>query len=136
MATSSFFHSVVINSPDEAKQLIEALEEAERLAMTEKEKNGEKLRETLAKEAKEILENIIDISSANERNEIEIDALYEDAIKQAIKALEKQIPKKAKIIDVCITVNDWECPICGARMVQDEPYDNYCPNCGQRLKWD
>ena len=49
----------------------------------------------------------------------------------AIQALEKQMPKKPKVIfDV------WLCPCCG------ENYDNYhdggydyCPNCGQKIDW-
>lgn len=50
------------------------------------------------------------------------------ALKLAINALEKQIPKKA------IPVKEgsvWtKCPVCG-----DTYIDEYCGKCGQRLDW-
>ena len=46
----------------------------------------------------------------------------------AIEALEKQIPKKFKMVDDCIPV----CPVCG-----EEVWDmEWCNNCGQRLDVD
>lgn len=63
------------------------------------------------------------------------DASY---IKLAIEALEKQIPKE-------VSTNkyrndfDWTCNVCDTtfqyiRYTSDKP--NYCPNCGQAIKWE
>lgn len=54
---------------------------------------------------------------------------YAIAFEEAIKALEKQIPKK-------LTVSEeiYCCPSCGEKdaILQG---DNYCFNCGQKLDW-
>lgn len=49
------------------------------------------------------------------------------AIRVAIKALEKQIPKKP--IDKLMYL---ECPTCGDVGIED---CGYCPCCGQKLDW-
>lgn len=51
----------------------------------------------------------------------------------AIKALEKQIPKKPKKhpADSRLTY----CPCCGSYHGAIECY-NYCPECGQKLDWN
>lgn len=69
-------------------------------------------------------------------NKIQIDVRFcsdediektEAALKLAISALEKQIPKKLKD-------DGWlYCPICGRNVLMDR-FD-YCPNCGQALDW-
>lgn len=69
-------------------------------------------------------------------NKIQIDVRFcsdediektEAALKLAISALEKQIPKKLKD-------DGWlYCPICGRDVLMDR-FD-YCPNCGQALDW-
>lgn len=51
-----------------------------------------------------------------------------NAYKSAIKALEKQMPKKPIEANI-----DCNCPICGWEYLTDELY---CPNCGQALKWE
>ena len=52
---------------------------------------------------------------------------YSIAFKTAIKALEKQIPKKLKD-------NGWlYCPFCGRDVLMDK-FD-YCTHCGQALDW-
>lgn len=58
------------------------------------------------------------------------------AITMAIEALEKQIPKVAKKVDVQPYFrkhysNDLACPVCHNRVSVKM---NYCPNCGQRLE--
>lgn len=63
------------------------------------------------------------------------------AYDMAIKALEKQIPKKP--IDVCTPVVTWGlCPICkgelnklGNRPNRVFESTKYCPDCGQALDW-
>ena len=69
-------------------------------------------------------------------NKIQIDVRFcsdediektEAALKLAISALEKQIPKKLKD-------DGWlYCPICGRDVLLDR-FD-YCPDCGQALDW-
>ena len=62
----------------------------------------------------------------------------------AIKALEKQIPKKVKELDYEPLIREgWrnECPTCGSAVgVNRNAYyytehDKYCPTCGQKLYW-
>lgn len=63
------------------------------------------------------------------------------AIDIAIKALEKQLPKKPNIFgDGCdddgkIIYDMWQCPCCAEDYELD--YDDYiyCPKCGQKLDW-
>ena len=58
MATSSFFHSVVINTPEQAEKLVDALEKAEKFSRehTEPEVN---CREIRGDELKEFLKNVV-----------------------------------------------------------------------------
>lgn len=78
-----------------------------------------------------------------------------DYIKLAIKALEKQVPKKV-IIPPCNScenelcdcecehfgktfIDDFKCPTCDSEKVCIAEYDirhDYCPNCGQKLSWE
>ena len=51
----------------------------------------------------------------------------------AINALERQVPKEPVINDKRDNEVDWECPMCGLNVVEEEPYDNYCMRCGQKL---
>lgn len=49
------------------------------------------------------------------------------AFEEAIKALEKQIPKT----EFCDMGQGWSCPTCGALTGR---HFAYCPECGQRLE--
>lgn len=53
------------------------------------------------------------------------------AIRTAIKALEKQIPKKV----INIHCDEYFCPRCSSENNCDQYIvrDKYCPNCGQKL---
>lgn len=55
-------------------------------------------------------------------------------LEQAIKALEKQIPKKVTDIHC----DEYYCPNCGSENNCDQYIvgDNFCPNCGQAIDWD
>lgn len=59
----------------------------------------------------------------------------------AIKALEKQLPKKPTLEgDGCdqegnIIFDEWLCPNCSARYEVDYDEHDYCPGCGQRIDW-
>lgn len=65
-----------------------------------------------------------------------------EARNMAIKALEKQIPKKPTYEgdgyapDGTPVYDTWICPCCGKRYEVD--YDDYtcCPNCGQKIDLD
>ena len=67
--------------------------------------------------------------------------MLQESIDMAIKALEKQIPKKPTYEgdgyapDGTFVWDEWLCPCCGARYEVD--YDDYdfCPNCGQKIDW-
>lgn len=56
-----------------------------------------------------------------------------EAVKIAVAAIERQIPKKLKPISVPapFATDDYECPICGNPYIDDA----YCSCCGQRLEW-
>jgi hypothetical protein len=64
-----------------------------------------------------------------------------EARNMAIKALEKQMPKKPTYEgdgyapDGTLVYDTWICPCCDKRYeVYYDDYD-YCPNCGQKLDW-
>ena len=66
---------------------------------------------------------------------IPYETMEREALKRAIKALEKQIPKKPFINDYSLTC----CPNChgievlaGCESIQL----NYCNQCGQKLDWE
>ena len=49
--------------------------------------------------------------------------MYRNALDVAIKALEKQVPKK---------INHCCCPVCG-HYFEDYEHKKYCPECGQKM---
>ena len=60
------------------------------------------------------------------------------ANEMAIKALEKQIPKKVQLrhIRKFDGFDDGECPTCCNSVSRDcDGTDNFCPDCGQKLDW-
>lgn len=59
-----------------------------------------------------------------------------DYIKLAIKALEKQIPMKPKVMDKPLKNENfwWYCGTCGASR-HTGSRSNYCSYCGQRVDW-
>ena len=52
-------------------------------------------------------------------------------INAAIKAIDKQIPKKPELKD-----EYYVCPVCGVYQETSEGNPPYCINCGQRLLWE
>ena len=56
----------------------------------------------------------------------------EGAFDEAIKALEKQIPKRPietqELMDV-----EWLCPVCGFQVSNSFGIDNHCGGCGQKI---
>ena len=78
------------------------------------------------KVAKDDLLRFIDDSGIYGNPEL-TDEMYK-ALWVAIKALERQMPKKP-------AENGWLfCPICGRDILMDR--FNYCPNCGQAIDWE
>ena len=82
------------------------------------------------------IEAIRNIEIAIAEVEWEYPMQYAEAFDVAIEALEKQIPKKPKLVNEDYTmdgiwVKDFECPSCGNPYVDD----SYCQTCGQRLDW-
>lgn len=78
------------------------------------------------KEALEIFEGFIETAPVNP---------YTQPARLAIKALEKQIPKKPYDVDTeCKT---FDCPECLSKLYADEDVQNcgYCCVCGQALDW-
>ena len=65
--------------------------------------------------------------------------MLRESIDMAIKALEKQIPKKPiveyKDTNDCITEIEWKCPICGTNYIELAPCGEWCNYCGQKLDW-
>ena len=59
------------------------------------------------------------------------DACDNCEINAAIKAIDKQIPKKPEIKD-----GYYVCPVCGVYQETSEGNPPYCINCGQRLLWE
>lgn len=65
-----------------------------------------------------------------------------EARNMAIKALEKQIPKKPTYEgdgyapDGTLVYDTWICPCCDKRYEVDYDDYDYCPNCGQKLDLD
>lgn len=59
----------------------------------------------------------------------------------AIKALEKQIPKKPTYDgdgyapDGTFVWDEWLCPCCRSRYEIDYDEYDFCPNCGQAIDW-
>jgi hypothetical protein len=64
-----------------------------------------------------------------------------EAMRIAIRALEKQIPKKPTYEgdgyapDGTLIYDTWICCCCDKRYEVDYDDYDYCPNCGQKLDW-
>ena len=56
---------------------------------------------------------------------------YAVAIDEAIKAIDKQIPKKPELKG-----EYYVCPVCGVYQETSEGNPPYCINCGKRLLWE
>ena len=55
---------------------------------------------------------------------------FECAKEQAIKALEKQIPKEVVVVDYALGETEYRCPSC--RLLVSS---TYCEECGQKIDW-
>ena len=61
---------------------------------------------------------------------------FAEATGIAIKALEKQTPKKPTYItEHNILYFDWKCPNCGREFVDATHGVNHCVDCGQAIDW-
>lgn len=101
--------------------------------------NEKKVREAieLIKQEIQTLEDLGEVVSIIEEKKKKHIELYNTAI----KALEKQLPKKPNFSgdgyapDGTFVYDMWECPCCGEEYEVDYDEYDYCPNCGQRLDW-
>ena len=88
------------------------------------------------KQAIEIFESRLEISDY----EKQIPEYYQ-AMRMAVGALEKQIPKKPTYDgdgyapDGTFVWDEWLCPCCGTRYEVDYDEYDFCPNCGQAIDW-
>ena len=59
------------------------------------------------------------------------------AFDMAIKALEKQIPKKPVFKESTDKHEDgcWTCPVCGGTIGVYDLRDNWCSDCGIKIDW-
>ena len=65
---------------------------------------------------------------------------YAVAFEEAIKALEKQIPKTPALegdgySEGELVIDTWYCPNCDTAYELDCYKHKYCPECGQRIDW-
>lgn len=69
------------------------------------------------------------------KEQTELNDRVQQAEDLAIKALEKQMPKKP--YDVDTEYKTFDCPECLSRLYTDDDMQDcgYCPVCGQRLDW-
>ena len=88
-------------------------------------------------EAKKEFKERLELIEKCYRGEVED---YKQALELGVKALEKQIPKKATLegdgySDGHLVYDTWICPLCEKRYEVDYDDYDYCPNCGQKLDW-
>lgn len=82
----------------------------------------------------------MDIKQAiDELKELQDDCIHEEgyqALKLAIEALEKQMPKKAEHRLQDGIAEHWACPTCSRIHWYKEYIEDYCGSCGQKLTND
>lgn len=120
------FHEEAEKEEAEKNAFAKALKEClENLASGKSQTGGESVIKMTNEEAIKILKvNAVLSPKATE---------FCEAVKIAVAAIERQIPKKLKPISVPapFATDDYECPICGNPYIDDA----YCSCCGQRLEW-
>ena len=84
------------------------------------------------------IEKAIDCLKADKEYLTDMKICDGEEIDIAIKALEKQIPKKPNIegdgyADGQLVYDTWICPCCEKHYEIDYDSYDYCPNCGQHI---
>ena len=88
---------------------------------------------TVKEAIKDIIQNGIELGAG--------DYVDVEALKIAVKALAKQIPKKPDYEgdgydeNGNLIYDTWICPNCGKHYEVDYDDYNFCPECGQALDW-
>ena len=87
------------------------------------------------KKAIQLLDELLLRSDFSDQyGDMEDSSPYEEAVKIAKQAIEKQIPKKIKTVYL-----ETICPYCGKIFYVGDPNTvmiyNFCPDCGQALDW-
>ena len=66
-------------------------------------------------------------------------SIFALALALAIRALEKQIPKKPIIKHINTSEDateiEYTCPVCGTNFVELTPCREWCPYCGNKIYW-
>lgn len=99
--------------------------------------------EKKVKEAIEFLQRQICTLDAQKEYDEYCNPVYDETLdlaiglyETAIKALEKQLPKKPDIMDYILGDINFKCPTCKSEYICEKGYEHfYCPNCGQKIKW-
>ena len=84
------------------------------------------------------IEKVIDCLKADKEYLTDMKICDGEEMDIAIKALEKQIPKKPNIegdgyADGQLVYDTWICPCCEKHYEIDYDSYDYCPNCGQHI---
>ena len=84
------------------------------------------------------IEKAIDCLKADKEYLTDMKICDGEEMDMAIKALEKQIPKKPNIegdgyADGQLVYDTWICPCCEKHYEIDYDSYDYCPNCGQHI---
>ena len=92
-------------------------------------------------EAIKNIKDILDECTESEEAVCYVTDVNAPDLKMAIKALEKQIPKKPTYEGAGYAPagkfiwGEWICTCCGRRYEVDYDDYDYCPDCGQKLDW-
>ena len=92
-------------------------------------------------EAKEAIERIEEHNRIHFAKEYPRAMKITDALIMAVEALQKQIPLEPYYSgdgywNGELVYDTWTCPNCSKSYEVDYDDYAYCPNCGQRIKWD
>lgn len=92
-----------------------------------------------AKEAVKCIKNVLSSDLHDDESfDYQLTTVDFEWLKEAKKALEKQIPKKPTFEgdgSGNIIYDTWICPCCGDRYEFDREIYNHCPTCGQAIDW-
>lgn len=85
-------------------------------------------------------EAIAELEKRKEFLTAQCDDCWDPAIELALQALKKQVPMTPDVwgdgyADGLPVYDSWACPYCGWTYELDGEDYEYCPHCGQRIRW-